>query len=58
MACGVPDNPTGRALAKKIAAQIELDISAGYYDPTLPQYKPRLLWKTATELSCPEILKC
>lgn len=58
MACGVPDNPTGRALAKKIAAQIELDISAGYYDPTLLKYKPRTLGKTATELNCPELFEC
>jgi integrase len=35
MGCGVPATPTGKALAKQKAASIELDISAGYFDPTL-----------------------
>ena len=54
---GVPDNPTGRALAKQKAAQIELDLQTGHYDPTKLKYKPRVLGKTATELSCPKLFE-
>jgi integrase len=57
MSCGVPATPTGKALAKQKAAQIELDISAGYFDPTLLKYKPRMLGKTATELSVVELFE-
>ncbi|WP_071592271.1 Arm DNA-binding domain-containing protein [Pseudanabaena sp. PCC 6802] len=31
LAAGVDDNATGRAIAKQKAAQIELDIAAGYF---------------------------
>jgi integrase len=41
ISCGVNDDPTGRAVAKQKASQIELDIQAGYFDPTLLKYKPR-----------------
>jgi integrase len=57
MSCGVSDNPTGRAIAKQKAAQIELDVQAGYFDPTLLKYKPRTIGKTATEITAPELFK-
>jgi integrase len=57
MSCGVDDNATGRAIARQKAAQIELDITAGYFDPTLMKYKPQLLGKTATEISCPDLFE-
>jgi integrase len=55
MAVGVDDNPTGRAQAKRKASEIELDISVGYFDPSLLKYKPRLLGKTATEISAVDL---
>ena len=57
LSCGVPATPTGKALAKQKAAQIELDISAGYFDPTLLKYRPRTLGKTATEISAVELFE-
>jgi integrase len=57
MSCGVPATPTGKALAKQKAAQIELDISAGYFDPTLLKYKPRTLGKNATEITAVELFE-
>jgi hypothetical protein len=39
---GLPE-PQPEALAKQKAAAIELDVSAGYFDPTLLKYKPRTL---------------
>jgi hypothetical protein len=48
MSCGVSNDATGHAVAKQKAAQIELDVQAGSFDPTLLKYKPRLLGKTAT----------
>jgi integrase len=44
-------------LAKQKAAQIELDLSAGYFDATLLKYKPRILGKTATEISAVELFE-
>jgi integrase len=55
MGCGVPDNATGRAVAKRKASQIELDLQAGYFDPTLLKYKPRISGKSATEINAPEL---
>ncbi|WP_019498384.1 tyrosine-type recombinase/integrase [Pseudanabaena sp. PCC 6802] len=55
LSAAVSDNPTGRALARQKAAQIELDISAGYFDPSLLKYKPKLLGKNATELTAPQL---
>jgi integrase len=52
---GVDDNATGRAVARQRAAQIELDIAANYFDPTLMKYKPRRLGRSATELSAREL---
>jgi integrase len=57
LSLGVDDNPTGQAVAKRKAAQIELDIQAGYFDPTLLKHKPRILGKSATEISCPELFE-
>jgi len=55
LAVGVPDNPTGRAIANQKKAQIELDIQAGYFDETLLKYKPRTIGKTAVEISTVEL---
>lgn len=55
MAVGVTDNPTGRALAKQKAGQIEIDVSAGYFDPTLLKYKPQLIGKSATHIGTCEL---
>jgi Arm DNA-binding domain len=41
LAVGVDDNATGRAIARKKAGQIETDIAAGYFDPTLLKYRPQ-----------------
>jgi integrase len=57
MSCGVPATPTGKAIAKQKAAQIELDLSAGYFDPTLLKYKPRTIGKNASEISCAELFE-
>jgi integrase len=57
LGCGVPATPTGKAIAKQKAAQIELDVSAGYFDVTLLKYKPRTLGKTATEINAAELFQ-
>jgi integrase len=57
MSCGVNDDPMGHAVAKQKAAQIELDIQAGYFDLTLLKYKPRSLGKTATEITTVELFQ-
>lgn len=57
MGCGVPATPTGKAVARQKAAEIEKDLACGYFDDTLLRYKPRILGKTATELSCPELFQ-
>ena len=36
---GLPDTPTNRRVAEMKAAQIELDIKSGHFDPTLKAYK-------------------
>ena len=38
---GVADTPENRKLAEQKARQIELDILAGYFDPTLAKYRPQ-----------------
>ena len=38
MSCGVPATPTGRAIARQKAAQIEKDLLNDYFDPTLLKY--------------------
>ena len=57
LGCGVPDNPMGWAVARQKASQIELDLQAGYFDPTLLKYKPRTLGKSATEVTAPELFE-
>ncbi len=57
LSLGVDDNPTGRAFAKQKAGQIETDLMAGHYDETLLRYKPRILGKSATCISAPEVFK-
>jgi integrase len=59
MATGIRADIAGaKALAQKIATRIELDFlqrDEGRYDRTLLAYKPRVLGKTATEISAPEL---
>jgi integrase len=59
MATGIRADINGaKALAQKIATRIELDFlqrDEGYYDRTLLKYKPRVLGKSATEISAPEL---
>jgi hypothetical protein len=57
MSCRVPATSTGKALAKQQAALIELDISVEYFNPSLLKYKPRILEKTAAELSAIELFE-
>ena len=59
MATGIRADIAGaKALAQKIAARIELDFlqrDEGRYDETLLRYEPRILGKSATEISAPEL---
>jgi integrase len=55
IALGVTDSTVGRSLALQKKAQIELDWQIGQYDRTLLKYKPRILGKSATEISVPEL---
>ncbi len=57
MSCGVNDDPTGRAVAKQKASEIEFDIQIGHFDPTLLKYKPLTRGKTATEISTVELFQ-
>jgi integrase len=57
LAVGVDDDPTGRAVARQKAGQIDKDIAAGYFDPTLLKYRPQILGKNATVISCPELFE-
>jgi integrase len=57
IALGITDSPTSRAYAEKLAKTIELDILSNNFDETLLKYKPRLLGRTATELSCPQLFE-
>ncbi len=54
---GVDNNSTGWAFAKQKAAQIELDLVSGNYDPSLLKYKPRSLGKAKTELTVVELFE-
>ena len=45
------DTPINRAYAKQIAAQIERDQQAGYFDRTLLKYRPRQLGSNASNIS-------
>jgi integrase len=57
MGCGVDDDSSGRAFAKRKASQIELDVLSGNFDSSLLKYKPRLLGKCATEVNAPELFE-
>jgi integrase len=51
------DNPTGRALVKQKIDQIEMDMMAGYFDPTLLKYKPQKLGKNPTQVTAVELFE-
>jgi integrase len=59
MATGIRADIAGaKSLAQKTATRIESDFhrrDEGYYDPTLLKYKPRVLGKTASEISASEL---
>jgi integrase len=59
MATGIRADIAGaKSLAQKVATRIESDFhrrDEGYYDPTLLKYKPRILGKTATEITAPDL---
>jgi integrase len=57
MSCGVSNDAMGQAVAKLKASEIERDIQAGYFDPTLLKYKPRTRGKAATEISTVELFQ-
>ncbi len=57
LSLGVADNPIGRALAKLKSAEIEKDLAAGYYDPTLMKYKPRKRGSNPTEITAVELFE-
>lgn len=54
---GVKDTPTGRAFARQKASQIEMDVIAGYFDPTLLKYRPRKLGTNPTEITAVELFE-
>jgi integrase len=57
MSCGVSNDAMGQAVAKLKASEIERDIQAGYFDPTLLKYKPLTRGKTATEINTVELFQ-
>jgi integrase len=57
LAISVANNVMGQAIAKQKASQIEVDMQAGYFDLSLLKYKPRILGKTATEVTAPELFE-
>jgi integrase len=57
LSLGVRDNPVGRALAKQKIAEIEKDLAAGYYDPTLLKYRSRRLGTNPTEITAVELFE-
>jgi integrase len=44
-------------MAQQIAGRIKTDIEAGYFDPTLLKYRPRVLGKNATEITTVELFQ-
>lgn len=54
---GMKDNPTGRAVARQKASQMEADFHSGNFDPTLLKYKPQTLGKNATQVNAPELFR-
>jgi integrase len=57
LSLGVQDTPTGRAYANQKISQIQMDILAGYFDPTLLKYKPRKLGANPTEIPAVELFR-
>ncbi len=57
LSLGVRDDVIGRALARSKGAEIEKDLAAGYYDPTLLKYKPRILGANPTEITAVELFE-
>ena len=57
LSLGVRDNAIGQASANSKRAEIEGDLAAGYYDPTLLKYKPRTLGKNPTEITATELFR-
>jgi integrase len=51
------DTPINRAYAKEIAARIERDQQAGYFDRTLLKYRPRTLRTNASNISAVELFE-
>ena len=51
LSLGLQDDHIGRGLAKQKMGEIEKDLAAGYYDPTLLKYRPRKLGTNPTEIS-------
>jgi len=56
MTVGVNNDATGNAVARKKSSEIELEMQSGYFALTLLKYKPKILGKTATEITVPELL--
>lgn len=53
LSTGFTDTPMNRKLAEMKARQIELDILAGHFDPTLAKYKPETLVSTINQTEKP-----
>lgn len=51
------NNPIGWSQAKSKLAEIETDIIAGYFDPTLLKYRPRKTGKKPTAISAVEVFQ-
>ena len=54
---GISDTASNRIFAEQKAKEIELDLLSSHFDRTLLKYKPKILGKSSTELSCPELFK-
>lgn len=54
---GMRDDEVGRGLAKQKAGQIEKEIAAGCYDPTLLRYKPQKLGRNPTQITAVELFE-
>jgi integrase len=55
LSLGLDANDIGLGVARMKAGQIQADMAAGHFDPTLLRYKPRLLGRNHTEVNCPEL---
>ena len=57
LSLGIRDDLIGRAWAKSRMAEIERDLAAGYYDPTLLKYRPRKLGANPTEITAVQLFE-